>query len=897
MFVKRNKALAIVLGLVMAMSAFAALGPALMADAQTPLSNPNGNAEFNADAIGINAGATGFEITDTAATDHNTIAAAANSVLLIGVGEYADAAPTAVAAVYSGHSYTVTTLEAGTTSASFPLLKIYGVLISTAETVTYYVNFSADEYYAATAIDLTNTVILSTYSAGTGVSDGDSTAGTCSATTTVANEEVFAVIGGKSTTAAATYTLAGTETESLHEATTSTDFLGMEDFYSVDTSTGAYSSTATVSATEDWEESCVGIEPAVVPSAPTALAAVMTTTTAALTWTDFDSQAPGWITAAEVYDATYSGSCGTFSAIAAAVTPFTSYMVTGLTSGTNYCFEVTDSNSTGASVDSSSIIGVTLHAPLAPTGLTATAQPDSTTQINLRWNLDTGTLSNQTIHESTTSTCTTTNQGTFVNVADVLATTYTFTSLTAGTVYYFSAQAWNATGEGAWAACVSATTNSNPSAPTGLAATVETEFAVTLTWTNPSGGTPQNDTIYWAAASSCSSFAPNMAISLGVASTGTASGLTPATEYCFEVSLWSAAGTQSESSGLLVTTLTGVPNAVTLFQSTSQTATTLTFTWSNPTPSSGTLVNATLFYGASCGVSVYGAAGNPGTWTSNLNVGSAATTATITGLTVNTQYCANVALWTQGGQGNQTISVSATTLNAVPGAVTGLTYSSASHSSVTLTWSQPSGIIVNDTLAYGTTSACAGTLIFISMGITISSDIGSLASATTYYWKVAASTNGGLGQFSSCVTGATQGATPPAPYLVASQLTSSTTTYITWNNPAGYSLTDSDLYLSNPDGSCGTWASGFSPLNVGVVTQNYELTGLTPGDTYCVQISAVDGQSPLSTPIYVTTLSAVSPPGIIGGVSIIEYAIVIGVVGITGLVVLNYYRSGYKYSR
>lgn len=840
--------------------------------------------------IGVNAGSGGETCINVATCSTNTIAVAANSVLLVTVTKFNTVITgETVADASAGKTYSPTDVE--TTAATAPLSQIWGTVITAATTVRPYVNFTTAAYYAVEFVDFTNTVITATYTSGVGTNSGSSTAATCSVTTTVTGERVFAVVGVL-TTAEATIAPTGSEVQLLKQATT-TNVVTQETQDGVDASTGAFSSGATLATTGSWRTACVGVKPAVVPGAPTGLTVgTMTTTTAPLTWTLVAAQAP-YVIAAEISDAIYTGSCGTFSNVLAASSPFTSGTVTGLTSGTNYCFEVTDSNSTGASLTSTSVIGVTLHAPLAVTGVAVSAQAGTTTQLNVAWTLDTGTLANQTIHYTTVSTCSATNTGTFSNIADVSDTSFTITGLVAGTLYYVDVEAWNTTGQGAWSACASATTNANPSAPTGLASTGQTEFSVSLTWTNPSGGTPTNNTIYSAVATTCVGFAPTNAISLGVASSGTVTNLAPATEYCFEVALWSAAGTQAESTGLLATTLTGVPNAVTLFQNTAIGATTLTFTWSNPAPATGTIVNATLLYGTGCGTSNWGPNGNPGTWTHNVNLASAATTGIVTGLVADTSYCVNVDLWTQGGQGNQTISVNASTGDPVPTQVTGLTYFAASSTTVTMVWTQPSSAfgVLNDTVFYTTTSGCGGADIYISAGSTGSIDVGSLTVATSYYWEVSAWSSGGEGPWSSCVTGATRGATPPTPYNLAAQLITGTSVYITWINPSGYSLTDGKVYVSNANGICGTWAAGY-PVDLGEVTQNYQVISLISGDTYCIQVSAIDGESPLSAPLIVTLPSTNGGGSLPNGIGVAEIGsiMLVGAVGL-GLFVVYTRRS------
>jgi hypothetical protein len=88
-----------------------------------------------------------------------------------------------------------------------------------------------------------------------------------------------------------------------------------------------------------------------------------------------------------------------------------------------------------------------------------------------------------------------------------------------------------------------------PSAPTGLAVTSVTSGAVTLSWTNPAVPLT-NDTVYY----STGPAGPFTAVSVGVVTSATVSGLSSGTQYYVEVAAWNASGESPRSNEVSPTT-------------------------------------------------------------------------------------------------------------------------------------------------------------------------------------------------------------------------------------------------------------------------------------------------------------------------------------------------------
>ncbi len=671
-------------------AAFAAFSDSL-ANLSQHSTSPGGGSGFSAftESVGTGVKATCHSV----ATCSISITPTANSEVVFVIGFYGTATGLTVG---TNKIATGTPALLVASSATAPETWIYAAQTSSDAAATlFYANVTVAGYYNLEAVDLSNVVLTVVSTSGNGTSGGTSTSAACSGlTTNFANEEVISVVNAQ---AAETITAGGTL---IDKQATTTSIATTQDEYKLVTTAGSYTPTDGLSASAAWNMVCVGFIPASVPVAPTGLTAgTATAVTIPVTWTD---SSPGGLTAGEVYAAVYaSGACGAYSAAGAAVSPFTSATASGLVEGDSYCLEVTVSNGTGASAYSTPITGIaTAHGPLAPSAFTATPQRSSTTEIVLSWTNPPGAIVNYTLGSFAGSTCAGTRTGTSITGVTNI---YGVTGLTTGTTYSFQIAAYNSTGVGTQSACVSATTYAAPGAPSGLSTTSQTATTVGLAWTQPSGSVV-NDTIDLG--TTCGTW--TSLLSVGDAAMYTVAHLNPYTSYCFAVQAWTAGGQGPASATLTVVTSTNLPPAPTVLYASGFTGTTISLAWTNPSTADGPLVNGTVYYSVTCGST----SGNgSGTWPNDgLSTGGAYNTYTVTGLTPQTSYCLSVTVWTSDGQGGQSNTVTVTTLTPSPGAPTALTYDSASHSSVTVNWTNPVGTLVNDTLAYGTTSGCAGSL-------------------------------------------------------------------------------------------------------------------------------------------------------------------------------------------
>jgi Fibronectin type III domain len=558
-----------------------------------------------------------------------------------------------------------------------------------------------------------------------------------------------------------------------------------------------------------------------------------------LTWT----HAIGPSVNVTLYQATYaSGACGAYTG--SSLTAATGHTVTGLTSGNAYCWYITQWNSTGQSSASNVLTDVqTANDPAAATGLTVSKVSGSTTSLLASWTIpakDTGIV-NETLYLTAGGSCigapTTTSLG--------VTQSFQPSGLTANTLYGVTVQLWNATGASPQTSCVTATTYAVPSAPSGLGVTSEGTTFVNLAWTNPSaaGVTIVNDTID--EGTSCGTWTTLISTG-GAASAFNVTPLAPYTSYCFAIGAWDGGAEGSLSSTQSVTTLTVVPAAPTGLSASPLSGTSIALSWTSPTISSGNLLNDTVYYGTNCGA-----------LSSKASTGASVQSYTVTGLSPSTPYCFDVTAWTQAGQGAASSTATATTNGPAPSAPTSLVYVSASRTSITISWTQPSGTLFNDTVYWKAGSSCSTGAAGISASVASTYTVGSLTAGGEYCFEVTAWSNGGQSADSSAVTGFTQGATPPAPVSLLVFSIGQTWANVEWVNPTGYTLFNDTVYWKAT--SCGpSWPNSYS---AGAVTASHNITGLTPGQSYCVEVTAWDAESPYSEPLFLNTTASVPSLG------------------------------------
>jgi len=283
---------------------------------------------------------------------------------------------------------------------------------------------------------------------------------------------------------------------------------------------------------------------AVVPAAPTALAAVTAgNANVALTWLLSPSA-----TSYNVKRATTSGGPYTNIATGVTATSISPYMNTGLVDGTTYYYVVTGVNSIGEGAPSpeAACTPQILATPSYPVAIGGNAQ------ATVYWGGATGATS-YNIKRAVV------NHGPYTTVGSVSssATSYTDTGLTNGTTYYYVVSAVNTTGEGPNSIQATAAASILPP-PAGLLG-APGNGTVTLTWAPSSGASS-----YHVKRSYASN--PYVTIASPTSTSFTDSGLTNGTQYHYFVTAVSGSSESTNSSRADVTpqvsTAPGAPTSL-----------------------------------------------------------------------------------------------------------------------------------------------------------------------------------------------------------------------------------------------------------------------------------------------------------------------------------------------
>ena len=213
-------------------------------------------------------------------------------------------------------------------------------------------------------------------------------------------------------------------------------------------------------------------------------------------------------------------------------------------------------DSNGASRASEDLFKVTVTAaetldePGAPTGLTATA--DGQTEIDLSWTApsDDGgaAITGYRIEVSTNGS----SWSDLVADTDSTTTSYSHTSLTAGTTRHYRVSAINSAGTGLASSSDSATTEAapatKPSAPTSLTAAADGQTEIDLSWTAPSSDGGASITGYRIEVSTNGSSWSDLVANTGSITTSYShTGLTAGSTRYYRVSAINSAGTGSAS--------------------------------------------------------------------------------------------------------------------------------------------------------------------------------------------------------------------------------------------------------------------------------------------------------------------------------------------------------------
>ncbi len=602
--------------------------------------------------------------------------------------------------------------------------------------------------------------------------------------------------------------------------------------------------TATVGANFAWAVSdtantqgglhLVFIVPA--PGAPANLTATAGDAQVTLSW---DDPSDAGITGYEYRVGTTSAGVTTWSPdwgdVSGSDATTVSHVVTGLTNGTAYDFEVRAANTSGGGT-AASATATPIAPPGAPANLTATA---GDAQVELSWDDPSDTsITGYEYRVGTTSAGVTTWSPDWGDVSgsDATTTSYTVTGLTNDTAYTFEVRAVNASGDGTEASAT-ATPIAVPGAPANLAGAAG-DAQVELSWDDPSdtsitgyeyrvGTTATDGTVTWS---------PDWGDVSGSDATTTSytvTGLTNDTAYTFEVRAVNASGGGTEAS--VTATPIAVPGAPANLTATAGDAQ-VTLSWDDPSDAgiSG--------YEYRVGTTSAGVT----TWSPDWGdvSGSDATTVShvVTGLTNDTAYTFEVRAVNASGDGTAA-SATATPI-APPGAPANLT-ATAGDAQVELSWDDPSDTsITGYEYRVGTTSAGVTTWspdwgdVSGSDATTTSYTVTGLTNDTAYTFEVRAVNASGDGTEASAT--ATPIAVPGAPANLAGAA-GDAQVELSWDDPSDTSISGYEYRVGTTSAGVTTWSPDWGDVSGSdATTTSYTVTGLTNDTAYTFEVRAVN---------------------------------------------------------
>ena len=591
--------------------------------------------------------------------------------------------------------------------------------------------------------------------------------------------------------------------------------------------------------------------PATVPGAPTGVVGAAGPGQVSLSWTA-PSDGGNAITG---YDVEWSSDNGTTwsSPLSSATTnTATAAIVTGLTNGTSYVFQVAAINGLGTGNWSAQSAPATpATTPSAPTAVTASAGNQQATVSWQPGNDGGSSITSYDVRYSSDSGATWTSAGVAYSGSPA-----TVTGLVNGTSYVFDVAEINGVGTSAYSAASSPAVPSGvPGTPSGVSASAG-DAQATVTWTAPSanGSTitgyevrySTNGGTTWTSAGANFSSSP-----------ATVTGLANGTSYVFDVAAIDANGTgaySTASSPVTPSTTPGVPTSVSLTRGDGQ----VSLTWSAPADGGATITGYDVEWSGDAGA----------TWSTPLSSAttSAATAATVTGLTNGTGYIFRIAAINANGTGTFTDASGTMTPAGAPFAPTGVS-ATGGNGSAMVSWTPPDGngsAVTSYVVEYSTDGGTTWTPAsgsFANSPATVSG----LTNGTPYVFAVAAVNDAGTGAFSAASAAVTPATTPGAVTNVTAVRDGDGSLAVTWTAPAdgGSAITGYDVEWST-DGT--NWSAPLDSATTSTDT-GAAVTGLTNGTPYEFRVAAVNGvgTGPFSTASAFATPATV--PGVPGGVS------------------------------
>jgi len=613
-----------------------------------------------------------------------------------------------------------------------------------------------------------------------------------------------------------------------------------------------YSVTATnQSGTSSSSAASNAVVSSTTPNAPTSPSATTGNGTATVAFTgDTTTATEGGIaitgysvTATDVTNPANGGQTATGT-----VSPVT---VTGLTNGDSYTFTVHATNANGNSAESTATAAVNPGRPSAPTAVVSSADPSSSTTLDVSWAAasspdGTSPITGYTVTSSPGSlTCTTTG-----------ATTCNVTGLTAKTAYTFTVTATNQYGT---SPASSASTSQNagyPGIPTGVTVAQVSPIganastaSIVVSWTVPNNGGSAITTQTATSSSGSKTCTDNTHVTAGQTASCTMTGLTTGTSYTVTVKDANANGTGSASAAsaaIVPQTLPAAPTA--LVAATGDRQETVSFTGDTTASTEG-----------GSAITGYTVTASPGGATCTTTT----TSCTITGLTDGTSYTFTATATTVNGT-SVASAASAALVAGVPTPPTAVVSGADATSSTTLdvSWAAATSPDGTSPITGYTVTSSPGSFTCTTTGAT-SCNVSGLTAKTAYTFTVKATNQYGTGVASAASTsqnagypGIPTGVTAVRVLNVANASTGQVTVSWTVPNNGGSAITTQTATSSSGSKTC----TDNTHVTAGQ-TASCTVTGLTSGTAYTFTVKDVNanGTGTASTASNSVTVETVPP--------------------------------------
>ena len=377
-----------------------------------------------------------------------------------------------------------------------------------------------------------------------------------------------------------------------------------------------------------------------------------------------------------------------------------------------------------------------------------------------------------------------------------------------------------------------------PADPSGLIATPFSASQIDLSWTDNSS----NETGFSIDETTDSTFATGVSTyTVGAdVTTYNATGLAGSTTYYYRVRAYNIGGSSADSNTASATTLADVPTAPSVLSATAVSQTQISLSWTdNANNEDGFYIDEAT----------------DGGFTQNVvtsTVAADVTALNVTGLSANTTYYFRVRAFNVIGASTDSNTASATTLDYVPAAPSGLRATAVSFSQIDVSWTDNSSNEVGFYLDRAADGGFGSGLVTSTVGAnTTSFSATGLSALTTYYFRVRAYNSGGPSGNSATASAMTLDTPPAAPSGLQASALSQTQIHLSWTDA---SSNESGFYLDRAGDS--GFSSGLVTATVAANTTSFDATGLTSASSYYFRVRAYNagGASANSATASATTL-------------------------------------------